>query len=230
MIILENIIKEYPSADGSAPFRALDNISLTVQTGEFVAVVGPSGSGKSTLMNLIGLLDRPSAGRYVLDGTPVEHLTGDAQARIRGERIGFVFQGYNLIPRMTALEQVMIPLAYRGMPLAQRQALAAAALRRVGLSDREKSLPNMLSGGQQQRVAVARAIAGSPSVLLADEPTGALDTRTGVEVMELFSKLNAEGSTVVLITHAPEVAQKAHRVVSIRDGKILSDVSNSIAR
>ncbi len=230
MIVLENIVKEYASADGSAPFRALDGVSLVVEDGEFVAVMGPSGSGKSTLMNLVGLLDRPTSGRYLLDTESVEHLTGDAQAKIRGERIGFVFQGYNLIPRMTALEQVMMPLAYRGTPLAQRKALAAAALARVGLSGRENSMPNQLSGGQQQRVAVARAIAGSPSVLLADEPTGALDTRTGAEVMELFSKLNAEGSTVVLITHAPEVAQKARRIVSIRDGKILSDVLNAAAR
>ncbi len=226
MITLKNLVKDFPSSDGTT-FRALHSVSLDIDEGEYVAVMGPSGSGKSTLMNIVGLLDRPTSGTYLLEGRPVDSLAADEAARVRCERIGFVFQGYNLIPRLSALEQVEMPLRYRGFRPAERRRLAMAALERVGLANRAASAPTQLSGGQQQRVAIARAVAGSPAVILADEPTGALDSKTGAEVLALFGELNREGSTVVVITHSDEVGAAAGRMVRFRDGRVVSDSRNS---
>jgi putative ABC transport system ATP-binding protein len=205
---------------GRVAVHALRDVSLTVEPGEFVAIIGPSGSGKSTLMNIIGCLDRPSRGLYRLAGTPANELDDDGLARLRSRAIGFVFQSYNLLPRTSALDNVAAPLLYQGASRRERRARAAAALERLGLADRLSHEPTELSGGQQQRVAVARAIVSEPALLLADEPTGNLDTRTGAEVLALFQELHRAGRTIVLITHDAEVARAASRHVHLRDGQI----------
>lgn len=205
---------------GRVQVTALAGVDLRVDAGEFVAIVGPSGSGKSTLMNLLGCLDRPTSGSYRLAGTDVESLDDDGLARLRSCSIGFVFQSYNLLPRTTAVENVAAPLAYQGVPAGRRRERATAALERLGLGDRLDHEPNELSGGQQQRVAIARALVTDPAIILADEPTGNLDTRSGAEVLSLLHGLNRAGRTVVLITHEAEVAAQAGRAVHIRDGQV----------
>jgi len=222
MIELTDIERHYRMGDTIV--RALDGVSLSIASGEYVSVVGPSGSGKSTLMNLLGCLDVPTAGRYVLAGEDVAGLGRDRLAEVRNRRIGFVFQSFNLLPRVSALENVELPLVYAGVPRRRRHEIAREMLDRVSLSDRSHHVPNELSGGQRQRVAIARALAGGPSVLLADEPTGALDTKTGVEIMALFRELNEGGVTLIVVTHDPDVARQADRVVQVRDGKVLQDV------
>jgi putative ABC transport system ATP-binding protein len=208
---------------GGETVAALDGVSLSVEAGEFVAVMGPSGSGKSTFMNVIGCLDRPTSGSYVLDGEPVSGMTADALAAIRNRKLGFVFQQFHLLERLDALGNVELPMIYAGEERPERRRKAEAALRRVGLGDRLHHRPNQLSGGQQQRVAVARALVNAPRMLLADEPTGALDSRTSVNLMALFQELNREGTTVILVTHEPDVARYASRVIRFRDGRVLSD-------
>ena len=218
---------------GEISVHALRGIDLEVQTGEFVAVVGPSGSGKSTLMHILGCLDKPTSGEYLLDGRDVSQLNDDELSRIRNHQIGFVFQGFNLLARTTALENVELPLLYSGSNVSpdERRERAVAALSAVGLADRLDHHPNQLSGGQQQRVAIARALMNNPSILMADEPTGNLDMRTSVEVMEIFQALKEErGITIVLITHEPEVAEYGSRIVTFRDGSILSDEPNTKRR
>lgn len=205
---------------GENEVRALDGINLTINEGEFVAIVGHSGSGKSTLMNMLGCLDVPSAGKYLLNGTDVGSLDDDQLSEIRNIEIGFVFQSFNLISGLTAFENVELPLIYRGLPSAERKRLAYEALERVGLGERLDHKPNQMSGGQQQRVAVARAIAGHPPLILADEPTGNLDTKAGAAVFQIIKELHQEGNTIVLITHDNELAKKAERMVCIIDGKI----------
>jgi putative ABC transport system ATP-binding protein len=208
---------------GDEPVHALDGVSLTIEEGEFVAIIGQSGSGKSTCMNIIGCLDVPTEGRYLLKGQDVGAMRDDEQALIRNKTLGFVFQQYNLIPRLTVFENVELPLIYRGMSEPDRRPPVLSALEKVGLLEKQKNLPSQLSGGQQQRVSIARALVGEPSVILADEPTGALDSRTGREVLEFMRQLNDEGNTVVLITHDMSVAEMAKRVVSLSDGKITDD-------
>jgi putative ABC transport system ATP-binding protein len=210
---------------GEVEVRALDGVDVSVDRGEFVAIMGPSGSGKSTLMNIIGCLDRPTAGTYFLDGADVSQLSRDQRAIIRNAKIGFVFQSFNLLARTSSLENVELPLLYGDIPLtrAERHAKAMEALHRVGLAGREGNYPSQLSGGQQQRVAIARALVTNPSILLADEPTGNLDSRTSNEIMGIFQELNDDGKTVVLITHEPDIAQHAKRIVSVRDGNISQD-------
>jgi putative ABC transport system ATP-binding protein len=208
---------------GEAVVHALDGVDLVVQRGEYVAIMGSSGSGKSTLLNLVGCLDVPTAGRCLLDGVDTRRLDDTRQALLRNRKIGLVFQSFNLIPRTSALANVELPLAYAGLKPAERRRRALAALDRVGLGDRLHHEPNQLSGGQQQRVAVARAIVTEPVLLLADEPTGALDSQSTAEVLELFDELNADGRTVVVITHEDEVARHAHRIVRMRDGRIVTD-------
>ncbi len=219
MLELNNIIREYQVGD--EVIKVLKWINLTIKDGEFVAIMWPSGSGKSTLMNMIWLLDRPTSGDYILDGFDTSKLTDDDEAEFRWRKIGFIFQGYNLIPRLSALEQVMLPLEYQwyNHTICEREAMKA--LERVGLSHKLSSKPNELSGGQQQRIAIARAIAWSPSVLLADEPTGALDSKTGAEVLDIFKSLNDEWRTIILITHDASVGAKAKRIVKIFDGNII---------
>jgi putative ABC transport system ATP-binding protein len=208
---------------GDQVVTALAGVSVKVDEGEFVAVMGPSGSGKSTFMNLVGCLDRPTAGRYVLDGEEVSGLSADALADVRNRKIGFVFQQFNLLDRQDALANVALPMVYAGVPRRERRARAEAALAKVGLGTRVHHLPTQLSGGQQQRVAIARALVNNPKVLLADEPTGALDSRTSLEIMALFQDLNRQGMTVLIVTHETDVATFAGRVVRFRDGKVLSD-------
>ena len=209
---------------GSEDIHALRGVSLQIERGEYVAIMGPSGSGKSTLMNLIGCLDTPSRGSYLLNGHEVRELDDDELARIRNEEIGFVFQTFNLLPRATALHNVELPLVYAGVSGTDRRDRARAALEHVELADRMMHRPNELSGGQRQRVAIARALVNDPSILLADEPTGNLDSKTGLEIMTLFERLHATGNTLVLITHEPEVAEYAHRVIHLRDGGVEQDV------
>ncbi len=221
MIELKDIYKIY--GDGDSEIRALDGINLSIAEGEFVAIVGQSGSGKSTAMNIIGCLDVPTSGQYLLDGEDVSGMNEIQLADIRSRRLGFIFQQYNLIPKLSVLENVELPLIYKAMKPEERRARAMAALEKVGLPDRADKYPNQLSGGQQQRVSIARALAGDPQLILADEPTGALDSKTGKDVLEFISALNDEGKTVVLITHDMLVAQRAKRVVRIQDGKIVSD-------
>ncbi len=225
MITLEGITKVYLA--GEVEVAALKGISLHMPEGEFVAIMGPSGSGKSTLMNLIGCLDQPSSGRYILDGYDVSALTDDQLAWIRNRKIGFVFQSYNLIPRASAVHNVEMPLIYAG-DNQQRRERAMAALESVGLLQRASHLPNELSGGQQQRVAVARALVTDPAILLADEPTGNLDSESSVEIMKLLRELNQQGRTIVLITHEPDIAAFAQRVVRLRDGVIVSDERQAV--
>ena len=226
MITLEGITKVYLA--GEVEVAALKGISLHIPEGEFVAIMGPSGSGKSTLMNLIGCLDQPSSGRYILDGYDVSALTDDQLAWIRNRKIGFVFQSYNLIPRASAVHNVEMPLIYAG-DNQQRRERALAALESVGLLPRASHLPNELSGGQQQRVAVARALVTDPAILLADEPTGNLDSESSLEIMKLLRELNHQGRTIVLITHEPDIAAFAQRVVRLRDGVIVSDERQAVA-
>jgi putative ABC transport system ATP-binding protein len=221
MIELEGVTKIY--GNGDVKVRALGPVDLLVEEGDFVAIMGPSGSGKSTMMNILGCLDVPTDGRYTLDGIDVSKLRDNKLAAIRNTRIGFVFQSFNLIPRTSALRNVELPLIYAG-ERSNRRARARAALERVGLGQRADHLPNELSGGQQQRVAVARALVTNPAIILADEPTGNLDTTSTVEIMRLLEELNDTGRTVVLITHEPEVAEFAKRVIELRDGSIVRDV------
>ena len=219
VIRLEGIAKAYPM--GPETVHALRGVDLAIGGNELVAIMGPSGSGKSTLMNILGLLDVPSAGRYWLDGRDVAQLTQSEQARVRGRKIGFVFQTFELLPRQTALRNVELPLTYSGGP--DRRARAAEALTRVGLGDRMGHRPNQMSGGQRQRVAIARALVQRPTLLLADEPTGNLDTQTGDEILDLFAALHREGQTIVVVTHEPDVAARCLRTVRIRDGRVESD-------
>jgi putative ABC transport system ATP-binding protein len=213
---------------GDTEVRALDGVDLEVAAGDYLAIMGPSGSGKSTLMNLVGCLDTPTSGEYVLNGQPVSGLDDAELAHIRNREIGFVFQTFNLLSRATALANVELPLVYARMPSARRRRLATEALEKVGLGDRIKHQPNELSGGQRQRVAVARALVNEPSILLADEPTGNLDSRTSEEIMTLFDDLNRSGNTIVLVTHEEDIAARAHRVVRLLDGRVVSD--ETIAR
>jgi putative ABC transport system ATP-binding protein len=219
LIEVDHISKVY--AGGGGEIRALDGVSLKVAQGEFLAIVGRSGSGKSTLMNMLGCLDTPTDGAYYLEGQNVAHLPEERLSKIRNREIGFVFQGFNLIPDMNALENVELPLRYRGMKKEERKKLSAEALARVGLKGRLTHRPAQMSGGQQQRVAIARAIAASPPIILADEPTGNLDSKSGGEVMQILKKLNGEGRTVVLITHDDRIAAMADRIVRLQDGKIV---------
>ncbi len=209
---------------GSEEIHALRGVDLAVERGESLAIVGPSGSGKSTLMNLIGCLDTPTGGEYVLDGARVAELDDDALAELRNKKVGFVFQSFNLLPRQTALENVGVPLRYAGFSARERREASAVALGRVGLADRVDHRPEQLSGGQKQRVAIARALVTRPAIVLADEPTGALDQKTGAEILRLFQQLNDEGATVILVTHDEKVAASARRKVTIVDGKIVGDV------
>ncbi len=213
---------------GTETVRALDGVSLAIDRGEFVSVMGPSGSGKSTFMNLIGCLDRPNSGSIELDGERVSDLASDALAGVRNRKIGFVFQQFNLLGRTTAVDNVALPLLYAGVDRTERTKRAGEALARVGLDDRAQHLPSQLSGGQQQRVAIARALVNSPDMLLADEPTGALDTATGREIMNLFQTLNEAGLTVIVVTHEAEVADYARRVLRFRDGVIMSDTMDEV--
>jgi len=222
VIELTSIEKIYDT--GSVRVHALRNVNLEIQPGEFVAIMGTSGSGKSTLMNILGCLDRPTAGRYLMEGVDISQLDKDQRADVRNRKLGFVFQGFNLLRRTTALENVELPLIYAGVPAAERLRRSRAALAIVGLAYRAENHPSQLSGGQQQRVAIARALVNNPSMLLADEPTGNLDTRTSLDVMGVFQHLNREsGITIVLVTHEPDIAEFAGRVVTVRDGRILSD-------
>jgi putative ABC transport system ATP-binding protein len=224
LISMQNIWKTYQM--GVEELHALKGVSFEVSKGEYLAIIGPSGSGKSTLMNLIGCLDSPTQGQYWINGHLVSDMTDDELARIRNKEIGFVFQTFNLLARATALHNVELPLIYAGMRAGERHDKAQAALASVELGDRVMHRPNELSGGQRQRVAIARALVNHPSILLADEPTGALDTKTSVEIMALFEKLHEEGNTIILVTHEPDIAARAHRVITIRDGEIEKDEKN----
>jgi putative ABC transport system ATP-binding protein len=212
---------------GSEKVHALQGVSIAIERGEYVAIMGPSGSGKSTLMNLIGCLDTPSKGSYLLNNKQVGQMNDDELARIRNEEIGFVFQTFNLLPRATALHNVELPLIYAGVPSKVRVQRATEALTKVELADRMMHRPNQLSGGQRQRVAIARALVNNPSILLADEPTGNLDSKTGVEIMALFERLHQGGNTIILVTHEADVAVHAHRVIHIRDGQVEKDVKRA---
>ncbi|MFC3798295.1 ABC transporter ATP-binding protein [Cohnella sp. GCM10012308] len=223
LITMEDVFKKYTLAGET--LNALDGITLTVDKGDFMAIIGPSGSGKSTLMNVLGCLDTPTSGKYMLDGAEIGKLSDNKLANIRNNKIGFIFQSFHLLPRLRAIDNVELPLVYRGMSGRERRALAKEALEKVGLGDRMYHVPNQLSGGQQQRVAIARALAGRPPLLLADEPTGALDSKTSRDVIGLLKDLNAEGNTIVLITHDPKVAEQAQRVVRIQDGKLTEERS-----
>ncbi len=224
LIEIRDVYKIYNPGENEV--RALDGISLTIDHGEFLAIVGQSGSGKSTLMNMLGLLDIPTSGTYLLDGIDTANMDDDELSEIRNKEIGFIFQGFNLIPSLTAVENVELPLVYRGMKKEERNKLALQALERVGLSHRLDHLPKQMSGGQQQRVAIARAVAARPPVILADEPTGNLDSHSGVEVMKILHELHEEGRTVILITHDNDIAKEAQRVIRIQDGQIVSDIIN----
>ncbi len=221
MIHLVNVSKQYKT--GQEQLKVLREVSLDIERGEFVSIMGPSGSGKSTLMHVMGCLDVPTSGSYQLNGMAVSELTPDELAKVRNREIGFVFQNFFLLPRMTAIRNVELPMVYRGVPKRERQERAAELLNAVGLGDRLTHLPNELSGGQKQRVAIARALANGPSLLLADEPTGALDQATGAEIMQLFSRLHETGVTIVVITHDADVAKSANRIIQLVDGRIVSD-------
>jgi len=222
---LRRVTKRYVMGD--AVLNALDGVDLAIKRNEYAAFIGPSGSGKSTLMNIVGCLDKPSSGEYILNGTPVAELDDNALARIRNREIGFIFQNFNLLGRSDALHNVMQPLIYRGIPLAERRRMATEALAEVGLAERLHHLPNQLSGGQRQRVAIARALVGKPSILLADEPTGNLDSSTARDVMAMFDELHRNGNTIIVVTHDQDIANHCHRVIRIKDGKILKDTINT---
>ncbi|NOU63299.1 ATP-binding cassette domain-containing protein [Paenibacillus sp. LMG 31461] len=222
LIQIDHVCKQYVM--GGETIRALDDVSLVIEQGEFVAIMGPSGSGKSTLMNIIGCLDVSDTGSYVLDGKAINQMKDWQLAEIRNRKIGFVFQNFNLLPRLSAYENVELPLIYRGMTRREREPLVLKALEAVDLVDRRKHLPSELSGGQQQRVAIARTLAGDPAIILADEPTGALDSKTGIEIMDIFKRLNEQGRTIIVITHDHAIAQQAKRVVRFRDGRLLESV------
>lgn len=224
LIEVRDVYKIYNPGENQV--NALDGVSITIDEGEFVAIIGQSGSGKSTLMNMLGLLDTPTQGEYYINGKLVDDLTDDQMSVIRNEEIGFIFQGFNLISSLSALENVELPLVYRGMPKQERREISQQALERVGLGSRIHHLPAEMSGGQQQRVAVARAIAAKPPVILADEPTGNLDTKSTKEVMAILHELKDEGRTVIVITHDNEIAEEAERVIRIRDGKVVEDYIN----
>lgn len=224
MIRLENITKVYKMGD--TELHALDGVSLHIKPHEFVSIIGPSGSGKSTLMNMIGCLDVPTSGRFWIDGVEGSKMTDNQLADLRNKKLGFIFQQYNLLTKLSALENVELPLIYRGIPAAQREEMAKKALAKVGLSDKIHHKPTELSGGQQQRVSVARALSANPSLILADEPTGALDSKSGIEIMQMMHDLHEEGNTIVIITHDLNIAKQAERIITIRDGKITSDIDN----
>ena len=229
LIEIKNLVKTYQTGESS--FNALDDVSLSVDKGEFVAIMGTSGSGKSTFMNTLGCLDKPTSGSYYLDGIDVLSLNADKLSEIRNLKLGFVFQGFNLIPRTSAIENVEMPMIYKGIPQQERLEKARHALKIVGLEHREHHLPNQMSGGQQQRVAMARAIVNDAPIILADEPTGNLDTKTSIEVMEFFVELNEKGGkTIILVTHEPDIAEYSKRIVRFKDGKIISDELRSKAK
>lgn len=221
VIEIHNITRDFPL--GQEIIKVLKGIDLTIERGEYVAFMGPSGSGKSTLMNLLGCLDTPTSGQYILNGKDVSQMSDDDLAEIRNKEIGFVFQTFNLLPRTTALENVALPMIYAGATKAERNARAEEVLKNVGLADRMDHKPNQLSGGQRQRVAVGRALVNKPSIILADEPTGNLDSKTSVEIMHLFDDIHASGNTVILVTHEEEIAEHAHRIIRLRDGMVESD-------
>ena len=221
LIEMRQLVREYILGD--QVIRALDGVDLTIGHGEFVAIMGPSGSGKSTAMNMIGCLDLPTSGTYVIDGYEVSSLSEDQLAELRNHKIGFVFQNFNLLPKTTALENVELPMLYAGIPAKERRQRAMSALERVGLADRVNNRPNELSGGQQQRVSIARALVNNPVLLLADEPTGALDSRTTEDILRLFEELHQQGNTIVIVTHEDEVGRHAKRILRFRDGKVESD-------
>jgi putative ABC transport system ATP-binding protein len=225
VIELEGVHKHY--ATGKLDVHALRGIDLRIDAGELVAIMGPSGSGKTTLMEILGCLSRPSSGQYRMNGRAVEQIDADGLARLRGEQIGFVFQSFNLLPRLSVVENVELPLAYRGVPRRARRERARSSLARVGLGHRESHLPNEISGGERQRVAIARALVNRPSLVLADEPTGNLDSQTGAEILELLHSVHAEGNTVVMVTHDAEIGAQAERRLSIRDGRIERDEANA---
>ena len=211
---------------GNQKVRALDGVSVSIYRNEYVAIMGPSGSGKSTLMNILGCLDTPTSGEYVLNGTDVSKMDDGSLAEVRNKEIGFVFQSFNLLPKYSSLENVALPMIYAGVPSSKREARAKEALQNVGLGDRMEHKPNELSGGQRQRVAIARALINNPSIILADEPTGNLDTKTSVDIMNLFGQIHKNGNTVILVSHEEDIARYAHRVIRLRDGKIESDTLN----
>lgn len=223
---LHHVNKQYVMGD--ITLDALKDVNLTIYRNEYVAFIGPSGSGKSTLMNIVGCLDKPTSGEYILNGTHVSRLDDNAQARIRNREIGFIFQNFNLLGRADALHNVMQPLIYRGIPLAERKRMATQALQNVGLGERLHHLPNQLSGGQRQRVAIARALVGKPSILLADEPTGNLDSATSRDVMAMFDDLYKHGHTIIVVTHDQSIANHCRRVIRLMDGQVLSDTANAI--
>lgn len=226
LIEMRGLVREYILGD--QVIRALDGVNLTIDHGEFVAIMGPSGSGKSTAMNMIGCLDLPTEGTYVIDGYEVSSLSEDQLAELRNHKIGFVFQNFNLLPKTTALENVELPMMYAGVPARERRQRAMEALARVGLADRMNNRPNELSGGQQQRVSIARALVNNPVLILADEPTGALDSHTTEEILRLFEELHSQGNTIVIVTHENEVGQHAKRIVRFRDGQVESDSKNEV--
>ena len=221
VIVLEDIVKQFIMGD--TILQALDHVNFSVEEGDFVAIMGPSGSGKSTMMNILGCLDRPTSGKYYLDGKEVAGLSDDELARTRNAKIGFVFQNFNLLSKITAQQNVALPLVYAGVPEDERMERARAALRDVGLEDRMDHKPNELSGGQRQRVASARALVNNPAIVMADEPTGNLDTKSSYEIMEIFKKLNAMGKTIVMVTHEPDIGQQTKRILVMRDGHLNSD-------
>lgn len=223
LLKLEELYKKYSQNNGEISVTALENINLCVEEGEFVSIMGTSGSGKSTMMNILGCLDKPTSGLYFLDGEDVSKYTDSKLAEIRNKKIGFVFQSFNLLPKLTALENVELPMVYAGASRKARQERAMTALEKVGLEKRVKHKPNELSGGQRQRVAIARALVNDPSIIMADEPTGNLDSKSTIEIMEIFQGLNNEGKTVVMVTHEPDVAQYTKRIVLFKDGQIIDD-------